>query len=78
MSKLPVVSGRQAVRVLTRIGYQVVRQKGSHIRLRDNTNPDHLPLTIPDHRSVKPGLLRELLRDAGLSVEEFARLLRET
>ncbi|TEU19373.1 MAG: type II toxin-antitoxin system HicA family toxin [Anaerolineales bacterium] len=40
--KLPVVSGRQVVRALERIGYRVVRQRGSHIRLRDETNPNHL------------------------------------
>ena len=72
--KLPVVSGRQVVRALERIGYRVVRQRGSHIRLRDETNPDHLPLTVPDHKTVKPGLLRKILRDADLTVEEFVAL----
>jgi predicted RNA binding protein YcfA (HicA-like mRNA interferase family) len=74
--KLPVISGRQAVKAFERIGYRIVRQRGSHIRLRDDTNPDHLPLTIPDHRILKPGLLRQLLRDAGLTVEEFLDLLK--
>ena len=72
--KLPVISGRQAVKAFERIGYRIVRQRGSHIRLREDTNPDHLPLTIPDHRTLKPGLLRQLLRDAGLTVEEFLDL----
>jgi predicted RNA binding protein YcfA (HicA-like mRNA interferase family) len=74
--KLPVISGRQAVKAFERIGYRIVRQRGSHIRLREDTNPDHLPLTIPDHRTLKPGLLRQLLRDAGLTVEEFLDLLK--
>jgi predicted RNA binding protein YcfA (HicA-like mRNA interferase family) len=78
MSKLPIVSGRQAVTVFTHIGYQVVRQRGSHMRLRDDSNPAPLPLTVPDHKVVKPGLLHDLLRDAGLSVEEFIRLLKES
>ena len=78
MSKLPIVSGRQALRVFTRIGYEVVRQRGSHIRLRDDANPNHLPLTVPDHKVVRPGVLHGLLRDADLSVEEFIRLLKES
>jgi len=45
MSSLPVVSGREAVSVFTKIGYRVVRQKGSHIRLRDDNDLNHLPLT---------------------------------
>jgi predicted RNA binding protein YcfA (HicA-like mRNA interferase family) len=73
--KLPVISGRQAARAFERIGYEVVRQRGSHIRLRDDQNPKHLPLTIPDHRELKPGLLRQLLRDADLTIDEFLELL---
>ena len=73
--KLPVVSGRQVIRVLERIGYQVVRQRGSHIRLRDQGNSEHLPVTVPDHKELKPGLLRQILRDAHLTVDEFVDLL---
>ena len=68
--KLPVVSGRQVIRVLER------RQRGSHIRLRDERDPEHLPVTVPDHRSLKPGLLRQILRDANLTVDEFVDLLK--
>ena len=74
--KLPVVSGRQVIRVLEHLGYQVVRQRGSHIRLRDESDPEHLPVTVPDHRTLKPGLLRQILRDANLTVDEFADLLK--
>ena len=74
--KLPVVSGQKVVRALERIGYHVVRQRGSHIRLRDETEPSHLPVTVPDHRTVKPELLRKILRDADLTTEEFIALLK--
>ena len=74
--KLPVVSGQKVVRALERIGYHVVRQRGSHIRLRDETESSHLPVTVPDHRTVKPGLLRKILRDADLTTEEFIALLK--
>jgi len=74
--KLPVVSGHQLLRALERIGYRVVRQRGSHIRLRDESNPNHLPLAVPDHRAIKPGLLRKILRDADLTTDEFVALLK--
>jgi predicted RNA binding protein YcfA (HicA-like mRNA interferase family) len=76
MPKLPVVSGRAAVEAFKKIGYQAVRQKGSHIRLRDATNEKHQPLTVPDHKTLKAGLLRRLIRDANLTVEEFERLIK--
>jgi len=73
--KLPIISGRRAVAAFTTIGYKVVRQRGSHIRLRDEINPKHLPLTVPDHKELKPGLLKNLMRDAGLTVEDILKLL---
>jgi predicted RNA binding protein YcfA (HicA-like mRNA interferase family) len=76
-SGLPVVSGREAIRVFERLGYSVVRQRGSHIRLRHATDPSRKPLTIPDHRALKPGLLRHLMRDAEVDPEEFHRLLNQ-
>jgi predicted RNA binding protein YcfA (HicA-like mRNA interferase family) len=72
---LPVVSGREAIRVFERLGYRVVRQRGSHIRLHHATDPSRKPLTIPDHRTLKPGLLRHVMRDAQVEPEEFRRLL---
>jgi predicted RNA binding protein YcfA (HicA-like mRNA interferase family) len=73
-SGLPVVSGREAIRVFEQLGYAVVRQRGSHIRLRHATDPSRKPLTVPDHRTLKPGLL---MRDAEVEPEEFRRLLNQ-
>ena len=75
MSPLRVVSASEAIHVFERIGYRQVRQRGSHIRLRDEANRNHLPLTVPNHRILKPGLLRKLIRDAGLTVDEFNELI---
>ena len=74
--ELPVVSGRQAICALEQVGYRVVRQGGSQIRLRDESDPEHLPVTVPDHKTLKPGLLRQILRDANLTVDEFTDLLK--
>jgi predicted RNA binding protein YcfA (HicA-like mRNA interferase family) len=69
--KLPVLSGDELVGVLQRFGYAVVRQKGSHIRLRHATDSQRKPLTVPRHKALKPGLLHRILRDANLSVDEL-------
>jgi len=74
MTKLPVVSGREAAKRFERLGYQQVRQRGSHMRLLHPTDPIHKPLTIPDHKELGRGLLRKLLRDSGITAEEFRNL----
>lgn len=74
--KLPIVSAYQVIRVLQHVGYEVVRQRGSHIRLRDETDPNHLPVTVPNHKTIKPVLLQQILRDANLTVDQFLSLLK--
>lgn len=75
MARLPVVSGRDAVSAFERVGYSVSHQRGSHIILRRN-EPPHRHLSVPDHKELSKGLLRSLIRESGLTVEEFAALLK--
>ena len=72
---LPRVSGREAARAFASLGYEILRQRGSHLRLGHPTNA-RLPLTGPDRGELKTGLLRALIRDAGMSIEEFVEALR--
>jgi predicted RNA binding protein YcfA (HicA-like mRNA interferase family) len=74
LSKLPVVSGREVVKALAKIGYERDRQKGSHIVLRQATEP-YRRLTVPDHDEISKGTLRSIIRETGLTVEEFLELL---
>ncbi len=74
MSRLPQLSGREVVRALCKLGYELERQKGSHIILRQ-TRPPHRRLVVPDHDEVAKGTLRALIREAGLTVDEFLALL---
>lgn len=74
MGKLPVVSGSRAVVAFTKVGYEISHQTGSHIILR-RVEPPHRHLSVPNHREVAKGTLRGLIRDAGLTVEEFTNLL---
>lgn len=75
MGKLPVVSGSQVVVAFKGLGYEISHQAGSHIILR-RVEPPHRHLSVPNHREVAKGTLRGLIRDAGLTVEEFVALLR--
>ena len=74
MSTLPHVSGRKVVQALLKIGYEKDRQKGSHIVMRQILYP-HRRIVVPDHKEVAKGTLRAIIRHAGLTVEEFAKLL---
>jgi predicted RNA binding protein YcfA (HicA-like mRNA interferase family) len=70
--KLPRdVSGSEAVRALRRLGFQVMRQVGSHIRMSKGA----VRLTVPNHKTILPKTLQSVLRQAGVSVEEFLEAL---
>lgn len=66
---LPVLSGREVVRVFELLGWLVARQSGSHIVMVKEG--EITTLSIPDHREVAKGTLRSLIRAAGLTVAEF-------
>lgn len=76
MPKIPITSGRKLVKVFESIGYEVVRQKGSHIRLINKENPNLPPITIPDHKEVSIGVMRKLIRDTKIDIEELIKLLK--
>jgi predicted RNA binding protein YcfA (HicA-like mRNA interferase family) len=69
MPELPLLSGRETVRIFESLGWTAARQKGSHIIL---TKEEHIAtLSVPDHKEVAKGTLRSLIRSAGLTVPEF-------
>ena len=74
MSHLPVLSGREVVRALERLGYDVDHQTGSHIILR-NSRPPHRRLTVPNHKEIAKGTLRGIIREAGISMDAFCKIL---
>ena len=61
--RLPPVSGRQVVRLLERLGYYVIRQRGSHIRMRKATPLGEHSITIPAHREMAKGTLNDILTE---------------
>ena len=74
MTKVPSSSYREVIRALRRDGWVVVRQKGSHIRLQKHTPTETLKLTVPAHSPIKRSTLAHILKQAGLSVEQFKKL----
>lgn len=78
MPKLPVVSGKDTVKALCKIGFRVSGQKGSHLKLTRERADSKETIIIPNHKTLKPGTLRNgILKQASLSVEEFTKLLKE-
>jgi len=73
MSKLPRVSGRECAKALIKAGFYLKRQEGSHMILRRDV--PFAQVVVPDHPELDRGTLRAIIRQAGLSVEEFVRLL---
>lgn len=74
MSRLPQVSGKEVVKALEKLGYFVDVQHGSHIILR-NEAPPYRRVTVPNHKTIAKGTLRSIIREVGLTVEEFQTLL---
>lgn len=73
MPKLPTVSGQEVVKALSKIGFRFRRQVGSHMILKRQL--DGKRLAIPNHREIPKGTLRAIIRQAGLTVDEFVALL---
>ncbi len=71
MPRVPRVSGKETVRALQSLGFEVARQRGSHIVMGRGPSG----CVVPNHREIKPGTLSGVLRQAGVSVEEFIAAL---
>jgi len=73
MSKLPRVSGRECVKALEQSGFYLKHQEGSHMILR--CDDPFAQVVVPDHKELDRGTLRAIIRQAGLSLDEFIKLL---
>jgi predicted RNA binding protein YcfA (HicA-like mRNA interferase family) len=73
MSKLPRLSGQECIRALEKLGFELKRQEGSHVILR-RTEP-FVQVVVPNHKELDRGTLRAIIRQAGLSIDEFVKIL---
>ena len=80
MPGLPVVSGKDLVKVLSKLGYQIIRQRGSHVQLKCITPAGEHTITIPIHDEIALGTLHDILSKVaiwkGLSKDELIRMLK--
>lgn len=75
MPQLPLLSGQRIIKILARIGYNPVRQRGSHIRLEC---PNRKAITVPNYKIIDRSLLRKIIRDADLTAEEFIEIYSQS
>jgi len=75
MPKIPLVSGKEAVKALQRLGFVFVRQRGSHAILRRETPDGARGCVVPMHTEIQTGTLRGVLKQAGIDVETFIEYL---
>jgi len=76
MSKLPVLSGKELCKILLKIGYEIDHQTGSHFILRNNM-PPYRRLTVPNHKEVAKGTLRNIIRETGLTLVDFNNFIND-
>jgi predicted RNA binding protein YcfA (HicA-like mRNA interferase family) len=73
VSELTRISGRECVSALEQVGFFIRRQEGSHIILR--RNEPFVQVVVPDHKELDRGTLRAIIRQSGLTVEDFVASL---
>jgi predicted RNA binding protein YcfA (HicA-like mRNA interferase family) len=75
MKKLPAVGGRQVVKALQKVGFEAIRQRGSHVCLR---HQDGRSTVVPIHKGedLGPGILRKIIRDVEMERNNFINLLK--
>lgn len=74
--KLPRLSGREIIKILAKCGFNIARQKGSHIILVKETDKGKRSVVVPNHDEVDKGTLLEIIRQAGLTRDEFINFLK--
>jgi predicted RNA binding protein YcfA (HicA-like mRNA interferase family) len=75
LSEVPSLSYLQIIQALQRFGFVIVRQRGSHIRLQKRLTEKIIKITVPAHKPVHPNTLRNILKQADISLTQFKELL---
>lgn len=75
MPKMPRISSREAIRALERLGFEQIRQTGSHVVMKRITEEGEIGCVVPVHRELKVGTLNGILKQAKVTVEEFIESL---
>jgi predicted RNA binding protein YcfA (HicA-like mRNA interferase family) len=76
LPKIPPISPNKLVKILEKEGFKIIRQKGSHV-IMINSRKTRIVLPVHPGKDIKPGLIRAIIREAGISREKFLKLLKE-
>lgn len=76
MPKLPVLSGSDVIKALSKIGFVHVRTKGSHAILNKQTDKGKITIPVPLHKELAKGTLKSIMNQAGLSLEDLLKLVK--
>ena len=74
--KLPILSGHEVIKILSKQGFGVAMQRGSHIILVKESSTGKRAVVVPNHKEIDRGTLLEIIRQAGLTKEEFIGLVK--
>ena len=75
MTKLPLLSARKIIKALSKVGFQQVSQKGSHIKLKRKDDDKTWIVIVPNYNEIPVGTLRSIIRQSGLDLDSFLKLL---
>ena len=75
MPKLPRLSGKEVIKALSKFGFEIVRQMGSHIFMKKKTDKEVITTVVPNHKEVDRGTLLEIIRQAKLTRDEFLEVV---
>ena len=76
MPKFPLVSAKETIKALSNTGFQIISQRGSHVKLRKIAQNEIRTVIVPMKKIIQIGTMKSILRQANLSLEEFIQLLR--
>lgn len=77
LPELPVLKLRELLRALSKLGFETVSQKGSHIKLKKASGERVLVVIVPSHAEIRRGTLKSIMRQAGISREDFLKIIEE-
>ncbi len=75
MTKLPRLSGKEVIKILSKIGFISIRQKGSHVIMKKQTSEGKIGLVVPNHKEIDRGTLLEIIRQAKLTKKDFLDIM---
>jgi predicted RNA binding protein YcfA (HicA-like mRNA interferase family) len=74
--KLRTLSGPELIRILKKVGFSIISQRGSHVKMRKVTEDIRITTIIPRHKEIDTGTLAEIIRQSKMTRDEFLKLLK--